>query len=367
MQKIIVPKLGVNDDKIMISDWLVNENDYVDIGQDICLVETAKTVFEVATQFKGYIKIIVNMEEEVNFDQCIAIITDSPQDEICIDDYKTVKENYGNQSSSDKSIDKYTKKALEYAAKNNIDITSIHKDGLITLKDVMIFFDKKNNIEKKHKLKHRMNNRNGIALYGTGMGAMVHKAYIEDEGKYEIIYYVDDYTDEIEIDGIPIIRRDDLELIKENIIGIACFIANNKFRLQIRKVIEKLDLKLISIISKNISIRKDVKIGQGVFIKDGAVIGVGCKIDDCCIIDNNVTVAHHSHLKEGCFLAPGVTLGGGVTIGELSVLAISSSIVSRITIGKNVIVSAGSSVHFDVPSNNIVEGVPAGIIGKTKI
>ena len=78
MEKIFVPHLGVNDHSVRVIDWHVKDNDYVENGKDICSVETTKATFEVQSHKKGYIRIVIEKDTEIDYEQCLALIVDDP-------------------------------------------------------------------------------------------------------------------------------------------------------------------------------------------------------------------------------------------------------------------------------------------------
>lgn len=94
----------------------------------------------------------------------------------------------------------------------------------------------------------------------------------------------------------------------------------------------------------NSVITNDVKIGKGVLINQMASIGHDVIIDD---------------FVEVC---PGTAISGHCKIGELSFLGTNCTILPNVTIGKRVVVGAGSVINRDIPDGSTVVGVPGKII-----
>jgi len=375
MREIKIPQLGVNDESATLVEWVVENKDKIKVNQEICEIETTKTTISIESPYEGYLLQIVKAKEEVNFQQTIAVVLDSLEETYT--PKQKIDEKEKNNDMPISPTNRYTKKAYDYAIKHDINIDMINKKrGIIRESDVIEYIDsgkitplQSKDISTSKRREKASVKGVSVAIYGTGLGGKMVFEYLNSLMQYNVKYFINDFIstdDKSELYGIPIIHGSEIIKNKKNIDAIACFIANNSFRLSVLEICKKLNIIPISIISPNAIIRSNTKLGKGVFIKDGAVIGSFCSIGNGTIVDDNVTVAHHTNINGGCFLAPGSSIGGGVTIGSKSIVAVGASIVSKVSIGENVIISAGSAVHNDVPDNSIVEGNPAKIIGKRK-
>lgn len=85
----------------------------------------------------------------------------------------------------------------------------------------------------------------------------------------------------------------------------------------------------------------------------GIVIGKGVKIGNKCTVYQNVTIGSKNNLGQNY-----PKIGDNVTIYA------NSCIFGDVIIGDNVIIGACSLINKDIPSNSIVAGNPAKIIGK---
>ena len=114
-------------------------------------------------------------------------------------------------------------------------------------------------------------------------------------------------------------------------------------------------------ICANVLIENDVIIGNNVTVKSGVQLWDGLRIEDNVFIGPNVTFTNDKFPRSKQF--PKEFLSTRI-LADASIGA-NATILPGITIGKNAMVGAGSVVTKNVPSNAIVVGNPAYIIGYT--
>ncbi|MCP4631236.1 MAG: N-acetyltransferase, partial [bacterium] len=126
----------------------------------------------------------------------------------------------------------------------------------------------------------------------------------------------------------------------------------------------------------------ETKVGTFVEIQKGACIGRNCKISSHTFVCEGVRIEDDVFIGHGVMftndLYPRATASGGklqteddwtcveTLIKKGASLGSGVTVLCGITIGKNALVGAGSTVIKDVPDNAIVAGCPAKIIGNVK-
>jgi len=122
----------------------------------------------------------------------------------------------------------------------------------------------------------------------------------------------------------------------------------------------------------------DTKIGAFVEIQKNARVGRCCKISPATLlycegvdIEDNVFIGHSVTFVNDSY--PRATTGGGLqteadwkvektVVKKGASIGSGSTILSKVTIGENAIVGAGSVVTKDVPASAIVAGNPAKVL-----
>ncbi len=136
-------------------------------------------------------------------------------------------------------------------------------------------------------------------------------------------------------------------------------IGDGKARERLSGVVEGAGRKLVSIRHPDAVISKYSRLGGGSFIAAHAVLGPDSVLEESVIVNHGAIVDHDCNVGAYTHIAPNSVLGGGVKIGRQCLIGSGSTILPGVKLGNNVVVGAGSVVVSDVPSNEIVYGVPA--------
>jgi pyruvate/2-oxoglutarate dehydrogenase complex dihydrolipoamide acyltransferase (E2) component len=138
---INVPQSDVNDLMSTLVEWHVSNNDYVKVGDVVCTMETSKLVFDVESEYVGYVYLLREEGDEICTSEPLVLVAESIDE---LNKYKEVfiagaqKDELEGDSRSDKS--KATKKAVSKAEELNVDLADIDIEGIIREKDVTDYY-----------------------------------------------------------------------------------------------------------------------------------------------------------------------------------------------------------------------------------
>jgi len=364
---VLFPELGINEDAGVVVQWSVGNGDTVQAGDNLCVVETSKTVLDIEAPVSGTVHPIAEIGHSLGVGQLLGLVGDSE----AIEAY--LRENKNCEFQVDKkSATRSTRKAREYARTHNIELSRVEaRDGeIIRESDVARAVEKfqASTKERPHQARAFDTRLPPVLIYGAGNGGKNACEAIKLSKQYEPVCFVDDSElVENEVMGHPVYPSGELnELRNAGVCYGFVAIANGKIRQRIRNVLESHGFHLITIIHPNAYISPSVKIGGGNHIKAGAIIDSGTKIGNGCIIDNGVVIPHDNTLCDDCHLAPGSALGSNTNIGAKSVIGIGAKVSTNINVGEESIIGVGAIVDRDLPAGTIFEAVSGRVTGRRK-
>lgn len=380
--KVEVPQLGVNDEFVVVIEYLFEEGDKVEREDQLLTVESSKTTIDITSEVSGYFKPARQIEDEVAVGDCLGYIFQSKaelesfiieaqpeqKDHPNMDPQNKDHQNKDNRQSGGKQNQtaQITKKAEALISQQSINVADIVYSGnILREKDVLhhlslttteITFIQKKELSIP------------VIVYGCGRGARVINETLSLSTKYEVVGFIADRPKyDNTIAGLPVLSSPNYSLLKDNNIQhIALAITNSVQRLDCFNELVRNEFQIINVIHPKSLISPSVSLGKGNHIKAGALIDSFTTIGNACIIDNGVIIPHDNEVKDGVHLAPNATLGSSVSIGKCTIVGIGANISTQIEIGEYSIISVGSSVTRNVPPYSIVEGVPGKVIGQRK-
>ena len=79
--EVTMPKIGMMEDDINLSEWYVEEGDSVEVGQELCEIESQKITNKIEAKVAGTVlKILVEEGNEVPIGTVLAVLGDAGED-----------------------------------------------------------------------------------------------------------------------------------------------------------------------------------------------------------------------------------------------------------------------------------------------
>ena len=342
---IKMPRLGVNDDCVLLTKWLVKDGDRVVKNQNVAEIETSKETSEVKAESDGVIHILVNEGEDIEVGSAIAEIGELN------DKSRQTAQTSLNDSDAEAEL-RITDKAKKMALEHGIDLTKLPTDRLIREKDILqLIGEEPVKEEKKY---------NKVLVYGGGGFGQVAINILQHQHVFDLYGVVDsNYPDRKECFGVQIVGNDeDLErLYKEGyrkIINAVEFLNKSHYRKPPYEKLEGYGFEFYNCIHSSAQIEPSAKLGVGNLVCAGAIIGGEAHVGNNCIINAGSIISHFCKIEDHCHIASGAVLASAVEVGENTLIGQNCTVYSDVKIGKNVTILNGCNVFKDVPDNSIV-------------
>jgi acetyltransferase-like isoleucine patch superfamily enzyme len=130
--EIVLTREDANTEFALLAEWLVEDRQDVTAGQPVCVVETTKATVEIEAPGDGTLVQLYEDGIEVELGKTIALVAERA-DEL---DAALARREPKATPETKPGDRKATKKAVELAERQGIDLATIQKRGFITEKDV---------------------------------------------------------------------------------------------------------------------------------------------------------------------------------------------------------------------------------------
>lgn len=181
---------------------------------------------------------------------------------------------------------------------------------------------------------------------------------------YEVAGFIDEYTDQKEHLGYPILSKglDCLPYAEKYVYFIS--IGNNEQRKMWYDRLTENRLRIINIVDRSAIVSSQAILGEGCFVGKMSIINSKAKIGNNCIVNSKALVEHGCFVENHVNISTNTVINGDVRIGEGSFVGSCSVTIGQISIGTWSTVGAGAVVIRNVGDGVTVAGVPAKIIKK---
>lgn len=375
IQAVILPKIEPNMEEAMITQWCKKENDQVQKGEILFNMETAKAIIEVEAEYSGYLrKIIVGPGKIVPVLSIVGLIGD--KDEPLSDASTTEKQPRQKEMDPKKDENKNEEKkdalkmelmqakikatpaARRLAQEKNINLMQVQgkgQEGIITEEDVRAY------VQSLESITSTVGKRQRVIIIGAGNGGEVVANILWQEGKHEIVGFLDDKESlwgQI-LRGKPVLGK--IELIHELFssgkatAAIISITSNMKVRKKLYLMLKEHNYPVVNALHPRACLEPSVKVGEGNIMGALVYIGYGAVIGNNNLITAHCDIEHHNTIGSHILFGPGVMTSGDVIIGDECSLGAGVNIEPHVRIGKNCAIASGSTIISDVPAFTVIK------------
>lgn len=147
--------------------------------------------------------------------------------------------------------------------------------------------------------------------------------------------------------------------------GVFIGCADLKQKFELISTITSQGYDFVSAIHPHASIAQSATIGEGVMIEAPGFVQPSATVGDHVVLYGATGVLHDTVIAPCTTVGTNAQVGAWVKMGSRIRSFISSTIVSHLTIGDDVIIGAGSTVMSDVEPGCTVVGTPARVIRRS--
>lgn len=352
------PRVNANEDQLQVIDIRVENNQRIETGDTILVVESTKAAIEVNAPQSGTIgKLRAKVGDFVDVGSVLCEIIDG--------NASAGGANPGVVGNSVRDV-AITAKARKIAADLGVDLASVDPtNGRIGETEVRATANRKTTIAVGSPIAKLSplppaSTRRAVIIGGGGHAACLIDA-LQGAG-YEIIGCTDEKLaiGHAVCGGISVIGSESqLERLRAEgttyaFVGIGG-VQSNATRRMMFELASALGFILPPVIHPSATISNGTTIGHGCHILAGATIGPRCTIGDNVIINQGSILCHDSSVGDHAHLTPGAIVAGGVSVGSMSVIGMGATVLLGIRIGANSLIHNGAHVSTNVADNTIVD------------
>lgn len=208
-----------------------------------------------------------------------------------------------------------------------------------------------------------------LGIYGAhGLAQEVHiiaKKINRLQERWTDIVYLDDINEISAVDGNAVYTfADFLERYPKNELEVVIAVGEPAVRELLYRRVTEQQIPLATLIHPGVYIDETTQIGRGVVICEGATITSHVQIGDNVYVQAHAVIGHDIQIGKHTVIGSNCQIGGADVIGERVFMGFLSGTTDHISIGNDVIISAGAIVFKDLPDEVVVVGNPARVMKK---
>ena len=350
-----IPLLNANEPEALLAELLVQEGQFVEAGDVLCVLETTKSTSELTADTPGYvIGLNFSAGQTVPAGVRLCFLSETP-------DWHPGDNELGSVADADhipKDL-RITQPALTLAQQTDLDLSKLPAGPLITvpmIRKITSGFAQAPEAILESKFDSR-----AILIFGGGGHGKSLIDLIRALHAHEISGILDDNLPiNSRIMGIPVLGGAELlpKLYAQGIrmaVNAVGGIGNVQTRLEVFHHLAEAGFGFPTLVHPTAYVEPSATLADGVQVFPHAYVGSEVEIGFGSIINTGAIVSHDCMIDEVVNISPGAILAGGVEIGREVLIGMGATINLYTTIGAGSLVGNGATVKADVPEKSIVK------------
>jgi len=363
---IFVPLLNPNEREAQLVGLQVNDGDFIELGFEICTLETTKSTTSIEADAEGYIVGLHFSEGQIlTAGDILCYLADSPEQALPNSSVSNGRRNTEEREDMEKHGEipdglRITKPALALARQKNLELESLPIGQLVTEEIVRDYLSESLEQVKFPVIEGDFNPMS-IIIYGGGGHGKTLIELIRAMGVYQIVGIVDDGIDEIEeILNIPVVGRNDILSILyssgvHQAVNAVGGVGDNSVRVKVFHRLSEAGYVCPPVIHPTAYLEPSASISPGVQVFAHAYIGSESRIGFGAIVNTGAIISHGCNIDDYAHISPGAILAGDVTIGNGVLIGMGTTINLGVEIGHGARIGNGVTVKQNVPAQTIIK------------
>ncbi|MFT5858108.1 MAG: sugar O-acyltransferase (sialic acid O-acetyltransferase NeuD family) [Flavobacteriaceae bacterium] len=201
-----------------------------------------------------------------------------------------------------------------------------------------------------------------LAIIGAGeFGKQVSEMALLG-AEYEPIGFYDDYAEQNEFEGLPILGKvDEIEnhYAQHKFEALFVAVGYNHLRFKQRVMHRFFKIPFANIIHPTALIEKSAQIGTGICLYARSYIGPGVQLSDGVVVNMYSYIPHDNIIGECASFSGGVNMGGKTDIASCTFVGLGCTVSDNLSICGDVFIGAGALVVKNIEEPGIYIGSPA--------
>lgn len=356
---VTIPLLNPNEPEAFLAALHIQPGQYVKAGDALCILETTKSAAEIQAEHAGYVTDLrFQTGETIQAGQILCYLADTP-------DWTPPDSEPSNESAiqAEQAVPeglRITQPALAVARQNQIDLSQLPKDQLITETILRALLPAQMPTQLEYSPPTTPADSTALIIYGGGGHAKALIDVIQAMGGYRIVGVLDDNPAvRGELLDVPVLGgAEQLANLHQQGIRLAVNavggIGNVKIRIQIFERLAQDGFAFPALVHPRAVVEPSASLSAGVQVFPLAYVGSEAKAGFGTIINTGAIISHECSLGDFVNISPGAILAGQVQVDSGALVGMGATINLQVKVGAGARIGNGATVKSDVPAGGVV-------------